>query len=73
MPITYDITKDYLYKKEGEKRGEMKGKIEGKTEAQTENILKLHKNAGFTAEQIAQYLELPLGQVREVIEGNRSY
>ncbi len=73
MPITYDITKDYLYNegiKEGEKRGEKKGEKRGEKKGIEEGkkvmILEMLKDESISIEKIATFAQVSVDYVRKL-------
>ncbi len=69
MPITYDITKDYLYKegiKEGEKKGEKRGEKKGIEEGKKTIIIEMLKDEDMSIEKIATFAKVSVEYVREL-------
>ncbi|MEM6633030.1 MAG: hypothetical protein AAF694_25385, partial [Bacteroidota bacterium] len=74
MPITYDITTDYVFKKgmeKGMEKGIKKGKVEGKTEekmliAQNWLLSKSFLSGALTYEDIAASCGISVEQVKEI-------
>ena len=81
MPITYEVEKDYLYKKgrqegkeEGRQEGKLQGKLEGKLEgrlegkraSQLKTAEKLLASTSLTPKQIANATDLSVADVEEL-------
>jgi len=69
MPITYDITKDFAYKK-GEERGreigEKRGKEIGEKKGETKLISNMIRSGKMTLEQIAEVTQVPVKEVQKI-------
>ncbi|MEL7146993.1 MAG: hypothetical protein AAFO69_11530 [Bacteroidota bacterium] len=66
MPITYDITKDGIYKRgvrEGHQQGMLEGKREAREETKDQVILRALKLGALTIEQIAEITEVSVDYV----------
>ena len=59
MPVTYDITKDFLYQ-EGEQRGEQRVK--------TEMVARMLRSGDFTTTQVARFADVSEEFVEQVAE-----
>ncbi len=77
--FTYDQLKDTRYfqdiKREGKIEGKIEGKLEGKIEGKIEGKLEtvpLLIQLGMTVEEIADRLNLPLEEVKKVVETNNN-
>ena len=57
-------------KMEGLAEGIEKGRAEGRAEIQHEMVLKMAHN-GLTPQQIAQFTDIPLDEVNQIIEANQ--
>lgn len=73
MPITYDITKDYLYQegikegeKRGEKRGEKKGEKKGIEAGKKAIIIEMLKDKSLSIEKIATFAQVSVDYVKEL-------